>query len=120
VAEEGDSVIFLHKIVPGAADRSYGIHVAQLAGLPKPVIHRAEEILEDLEGQGNAPGGLLPDGEGLLQPQAVQLTLFSGPHPVLEALQQLDVNALSPLEALNRLYELQQMAMDSSGHRDTA
>jgi DNA mismatch repair protein MutS len=49
VAEEGDRVIFLHKIVPGGADRSYGIHVAQLAGLLKTVIHRAEEILKELE-----------------------------------------------------------------------
>ena len=55
VAEQGDTVVFLHKIVPGAADKSYGIHVAQLAGLPRPIIHRAEEILEDLEAQGNAP-----------------------------------------------------------------
>ena len=55
IRDRGDTVVFLHKIVPGAADKSYGIHVAQLAGLPRPIIHRAEEILEDLEAQGNAP-----------------------------------------------------------------
>ncbi|MCB0238261.1 MAG: hypothetical protein KDH08_06365, partial [Anaerolineae bacterium] len=49
---------FLHRIIPGAADRSYGIHVAQLAGLPRPIIHRAEEILEELETQGSEPAGM--------------------------------------------------------------
>ena len=105
VAEEGDTVVFLHRIAPGAADRSYGIHVAQLAGLPRPIIHRAEEILSDLESQANQPGSL----QGGPAP-AVQLTLFGGPSAVEEALKGLDVNTLSPLEALNKLYELQQMA----------
>ena len=109
VAEEGDNVVFLHRIIPGAADRSYGIHVAQLAGLPRPIIHRAEEILEDLEAQGNQPAGMSGG-----PPQAVQLTLFGGPSPVEEALKKLDINALSPLEALNKLYELQQLARNKS------
>jgi DNA mismatch repair protein MutS len=56
VAEEKDRVVFLRRIVPGGADRSYGIHVAQLAGLPKPVIHRAREILKVLEEEARAPG----------------------------------------------------------------
>jgi DNA mismatch repair protein MutS len=103
VAEEGDDVVFLHRIVPGAADRSYGIHVAQLAGLPRPVIHRAEEILADLEAQGGAPAGLM-DAEA-----PVQLTLFGG-SVVEDAIKGLDINALNPLEALNKLYELQQLA----------
>ena len=121
VAEQGDTVVFLHKIVPGAADKSYGIHVAQLAGLPRPIIHRAEEILEDLEAQGNAPTPLQavdlapPTGRAggkhaQTQAPAVQLTLFGGPDPVAEAIKALDINALSPLEALNKLYELQKMA----------
>ncbi len=54
VSESSGEVVFLHKIVPGGVDRSYGIHVAKLAGLPKPVIHRAQEILSDLEGEGGA------------------------------------------------------------------
>jgi len=100
VAEEGDRVVFLHKIVEGGADRSYGIHVAQLAGLPKPVIHRAEEILQELE-QGewtHAP----------TQPASAvqQLSLFVTESPVLKELKSLDVDALSPLEALTKLYEL--------------
>ena len=109
VAEEGDNVVFLHRIIPGAADRSYGIHVAQLAGLPRPIIHRAEEILQELETQGSEPASMSAGPA-----QAVQLTLFGGLSPVEETLKKLDINALSPLEALNKLYELQQMARGKS------
>ena len=99
VAEEGDQVVFLHHIVPGGADRSYGIHVAQLAGLPKPVIRRAEELLSELEqGQHDHASAPPPDAP-------MQLSLFGAKNPVLEELEQLDVNALSPLEALNKLFE---------------
>jgi len=105
VAEEGDRVIFLHKIVPGGADRSYGIHVAQLAGLPKTVVHRAEEILEELEREARVPTKRPKAAE------AQQLALFpTKPHPVVEELSKLDVNSMTPLEALNKLYELQQKA----------
>jgi DNA mismatch repair protein MutS len=118
VAEQGDSVVFLHRIMPGAADKSYGIHVAQLAGLPRPVIHRAEEILADLEADGDSPTQLWPvfaqhpggADRASEQPAVVQLSLFGGPHPVVDALKKLDINALSPLEALNKLYELQKIA----------
>jgi len=104
VAEEGDRVVFLHKIIPGGADRSYGIHVAQLAGLPKPVIRRAQELLRELE-----------SGERVHVPQAkreeaAQLSLFIEHDAVLDALKALDVNGLSPLEALTKLYELQKLA----------
>jgi DNA mismatch repair protein MutS len=104
VAEEGDHVVFLHKIIPGGADRSYGIHVAQLAGLPKPVIRRAQELLRELE-----------SGKHIQSPQprreeSAQLSLFVERDPVLDALKALDVNSLSPLEALTKLYELQKLA----------
>ncbi len=104
VAEEGDKVVFLRKIVPGGADRSYGIHVAGLAGLPKVVIRRAEEILRELErGASRVPGRLGRDA----RPQ--QLPLFQTvSHPVLEQLKDLDLTAMTPLEALNTLYQLQQ------------
>ena len=107
VAEEGDRVVFLHKIVPGGADRSYGIHVAQLAGLPKPVIHRAQELLRELESgeRVHAPQAKREDALG-----AAQLSLFIERDPVLDALKSLDVNSLSPLEALTKLYELQKLA----------
>jgi DNA mismatch repair protein MutS len=109
VAEEGDRVIFLHHIVPGGADKSYGIHVAQLAGMPRPVIHRAEQILEQLERDAaRSPSQAPPRAEML------QLSLFGTASPALEALQSLDVNSLTPIEALTRLYELQRMAADEA------
>ncbi|MGQ9501265.1 MAG: DNA mismatch repair protein MutS [Anaerolineae bacterium] len=115
VSERDGQVVFLHKIVPGGADRSYGIHVARLAGLPRPVINRAQEILAQLE-QGRAQPGLAASStrpaEGGV-PYAVQLPLFpSAAHPALEALRQLDVNGMTPLEALSKLYELQQLARE--------
>ena len=109
VAEEGDRVVFLRKIAPGGADRSYGIHVAQLAGLPRVVIQRAEEILEELEN-----GSPRSRAKALKEGKAQQLSLFTmGPHPVLERLKKLDLMAMTPLEALNRLYEWQQELGDS-------
>ncbi len=102
VAEDGDKVIFLHKIVPGGADRSYGIHVAQLAGLPRTVIHRAEEILEELERDSH---------RSPIRPRRIaeirQLALFPETSLIIEELKKLDVESMTPLEALNRLYELQ-------------
>jgi DNA mismatch repair protein MutS len=101
VAEEGDSIVFLYKLVPGGADRSYGIHVAQLAGLPRPVIHRAEEILEKLEAEARSP----------ISPKRIaetrQLLLFATSDPLREELKKLDVESLTPLEAITKLYELQ-------------
>jgi len=107
VAEERDRVVFLRRIVPGGADRSYGIHVAQLAGLPRPVIHRAEEILAELEQEARAPGSA---------PHTIkvrQLPLFATSSPLLEELRELDVSAMTPLEAINKLYELQKQAQDN-------
>jgi DNA mismatch repair protein MutS len=104
VAEEKGQVVFLRRIVPGGADRSYGIHVAQLAGLPKPVIHRAQEILEELEQEARAPGSTRRTIE------VRQLPLFSVSNPVVEELRHLDVSAMSPLEAISKLYELQKKA----------
>ena len=112
VVEDGERVIFLHKIVPGGADRSYGIHVAQIAGIPKPVIRRARELLSDLERRMDPPGGEATALRGRLRPGrrvgAEQLPLFAPPvHPVVEQLKSLRVDELSPLEALSKLYELQ-------------
>jgi DNA mismatch repair protein MutS len=107
VAEEGDRVVFLHHIVPGGADKSYGIHVAQLAGMPRPVVHRAEEILEQLERDAaRSPSSARP------QADVLQLSLFGAAHPVVDALRAVDVNSLTPIEALTRLYELQQIAAE--------
>jgi DNA mismatch repair protein MutS len=108
VAEQGDTVVFLHKIAPGAADRSYGVHVARLAGLPKPVVDRAQEILADLESSGAAGPRRSASGRALYQ-----LSLFSREDPIVAELSALDVNAMSPLDALNKLFELQQRARRS-------
>jgi len=103
---EGGRVVFTHHIVPGGADRSYGIHVGQMAGLPPAVIHRAEEILKDLEGASQRT----QVGTGTRVIRVKQLPLFGGTHPVVEELRSLDVVAMSPLEALTKLFELQQKA----------
>ena len=100
VAEEGDQVIFLHRIVPGAADRSYGIHVAKLAGLPREVINRANEILADLE--KHAPTAAVEPSH--LKP-VQQIALFPESSPLLDELESLDVTTMTPLEAINKLYE---------------
>ncbi|RIK42155.1 MAG: DNA mismatch repair protein MutS, partial [Chloroflexi bacterium] len=107
---EGDDVIFLRRIIPGKADRSYGVHVARLAGLPAAVVNRAEEILLELERSGAAGPKRLFEPESRGGKAALQVSLFADTHPVVEALRKLDVNGLTPLDALNRLYELQQMA----------
>ncbi len=105
VAEQGDQVIFLHEVRPGRADKSYGIHVAQLAGLPRQVITRANEIMQQLE-QGGQNQEALDVGEGVMQ-----LSLFNeGPDPIREAVEKVDINTMTPLEALNFLYALQQKA----------
>ena len=98
VSESDGKVIFLHKIVPGGADRSYGIHVGQLAGLPRPVVQRAGEILHQLE----ASSGKAVRLEAQLPRQ---MALFPETNPLLDELKKIDVNTLSPIEALNRLYE---------------
>lgn len=100
VAEEGDKVVFLHQIVPGGADRSYGIHVAQLAGLPRDVINRANEILRELE--RHAPTTSVEPSRFT---SSQQMALFPESSPFLDELKELDVNSLTPLEAINKLYE---------------
>ena len=119
VAEEGDRVIFLHKIVPGAADRSYGIHVAELAGLPRTVIRRARQILTDLEAEARAPTGLAGRRRKPGVP-AEQLPLFpAAPAAAIDgelaqALRELEIAELTPLEAINKLYELQKLALSKT------
>jgi DNA mismatch repair protein MutS len=98
VAEADGTAIFLHKIVPGAADRSYGIHVAQMAGLPSSVITRANEILKQLE---QSSGTTLPAASATQD----QLRLFPENNPMIEAYKKLDLETLSPIQALNLLYE---------------
>ncbi len=112
VREVGDEIVFLHRVEAGGADRSYGIHVARLAGLPGPVVARAWAVLRLLEAGHHVADQTVPAA-----PDASQLALFAAaglPHPVVAALENLDVDALTPLEALNRLAawkrELEQQA----------
>ena len=106
VAESDGQVVFLHKIFPGGSDRSYGIHVAQLAGIPKPIIQRASEILKQLE---NTSGEVVDLDTNPTQ----QLTLFPETNPLLDELKKLDLNSISPIEAINKLYEWQKKFQDS-------
>jgi len=106
VTEDGDHVIFLHKLVPGGADRSYGVHVAQLAGMPKSVVARANEILKDLEDNGS-------DFELKRRRKQKPLPGFEQIHPAVELLGKIKVEELSPMEAMMKLYELQRMAREA-------
>ena len=113
VTEEGGNIVFLRKIVPGGADKSYGVHVAQLAGIPRPVIHRAEEILAELERKGDAKTRrkAMKDLTMPTMPTAWQMTLLaSEPHPLIEEIKGLAIDELTPIEAISKLYELQQKA----------
>jgi DNA mismatch repair protein MutS len=109
VREWRDQVVFLHRVVPGAADRSYGIHVARLAGLPEPVVARAEEILRNLESEGQDVLGRprWARGEHAPPPASTQLALFARPEDVVaDVLRELDLDRLSPLAALQLLRTL--------------
>jgi DNA mismatch repair protein MutS len=102
VKEEGGKIVFLYKIRPGATDKSYGIQVASLAGVPKEVLERAKEVLEELEKNEQPSQSKIPTRK-----QKLQLSLFELEHPVLEEIKNLDLTNLTPIEALNKLKELQ-------------
>ena len=104
VLEEGDGVTFLHRIVPGGADRSYGIHVARLAGVPAGVLVRARQLLADLERERPVAGS----AENV--PDQLSLGIASPEHPVIAELAQLDIEGLTPIAALNKLAELRERA----------
>jgi DNA mismatch repair protein MutS len=102
VHERDGDVVFLRKIVPGGADRSYGIHVAKLAGLPPTVIARAQQVLAQLEQPDNTIEGT-PISSEIEPPHA----LLPQPHPIIEEVKQIDLFSMTPLDALNRLADLQ-------------
>lgn len=101
VKEEGENIIFLRKVIPGKADRSYGIHVAKLAGLPGEIIRRSAEILKYLETVEEDP--LQAGASG----KSVEKIFIEDDHPVLQELRGLHVLDMTPLEAINMLYQLQ-------------
>ena len=102
VREEGDRILFLHRLAPGPCDRSYGIHVARMAGMPGAVLRRSEEILAGLErGGADSPANL---GRPV---EAPQMDLFGQPPPeatrLLQELRELDLDRTTPLQALELL-----------------
>ena len=112
VKERGKEVVFLRRIIKGAADKSYGIHVAKLAGLPQSVIKRAEDILAKLENdEKNAPA---PAPTPADTPAEENVSLFAS--PINERILSLDVMSMTPLEALNTLYKLQEEVKQASGY----
>src|SRR5207237_9342486 len=113
VREVGDRILFVHRLEPGGANRSYGIEVRRLAGLPAALLQRARHLLRLLESEQLARG-LDPLNASVPQAAASQLALFSAsPDPVVERLLHTDVNALTPVQALALLDELVQAARNS-------
>ncbi len=105
VTEERGRIVFLRRIAPGGADRSYGIHVAQLAGMPSAVISRAREVLSELE----SPDAASSNGRAKTPRQPALIPYTS---PALDELRSIDISSITPIEAINKLYELQARAGD--------
>jgi DNA mismatch repair protein MutS len=105
VREEGTEVVFEHRILPGPSDRSYGIHVARLAGLPNAVVTRAEHLLSEFEASRPGAGRAALADTPTLQP-----SLFGGPSPLESEVARLDIDGMTPIEAIQRLYELRAAA----------
>ncbi len=109
IREHGDDIVFLHKIVEGPADKSYGIHVAKIAGLPRDVIERAQVILAQLESDHVDESGKVKIPDRKTKSCDRQLSLFIEPeHPVIEKLKSLDIEQLTPIAALQKLNELRE------------
>jgi len=115
VKEAGDRVLFLHRLIPGGADRSYGIEVGRLAGLPVTVLDRARKLLALFEGEQIVSALGPSDRKGNHEPTArsagkaeprEQLGLFAQPHPIVDELKQINPDALTPLEALTLINRL--------------
>ena len=131
IREQADQIVFLRKVMPGGSDRSYGIQVARMAGLPRSVIERARVILANLEddepapdGQGGEDGGSGESGTAgtphhgkpKVEGGDYQLSLFvPADHPVVEDIKELDLDLMTPVEAMNALYRLQQKAAGPNG-----
>ncbi len=115
VAEEGGRIVFVRRIVPGGADRSYGVHVAELAGLPKAVIQRAREVLLELE------RGATRERVSAIEARP-QLSLFAAAPPddgLRRDLALVDIDGMTPIEAMTKLYELRERARDAGGEDET-
>lgn len=109
VREEGSEVVFEHRVVPGPSDRSYGIHVARLAGLPRAVIARAEQLLAELEA-ATPPGRTATSSAPGADRRVIQPALFPLTSPIEQELAAIDVDSMTPLDAIQKLYELRARA----------
>ena len=107
VSEDNDKVVFLRKVVPGGANKSYGVHVAKLAGLPNPVINRAWELLNELEKHN------FTNSNSSIE-SGIQLGLLNESNQVLDEIKNLDIASLTPLEAMIKLYEFQKFINSGS------
>jgi DNA mismatch repair protein MutS len=109
VREWGDEIVFLHRIEAGGTDRSYGLHVARLAGVPKPVLQRAERVLQELDEEGDHAREALVTSRDQKRPGPKQGQLFAAPpEPVVEELKKLDLDDLTPKQAVEWLRQWQQ------------
>jgi DNA mismatch repair protein MutS len=114
IRELEDRVIFLRKLAPGGSEHSFGIHVARMAGMPRSVVKRADEILEELEKTGGDKNLSKPMGEIAGQREGMQMSFFQLDDPVLKQIREqiadLDINNLTPVEALNKLNEIKKLS----------
>jgi DNA mismatch repair protein MutS len=113
IKEHENRIIFLRKLKRGGSEHSFGIHVARMAGMPKSVVKRAEEVLGEMEGEGGESVLSKPVGELALQREGMQLSLYQLDDPVLKQIRDeivdMGVNNLTPVEALNKLYNIQKL-----------
>jgi DNA mismatch repair protein MutS len=114
IKELDDRIIFLRKLIPGGSEHSFGIHVARMAGMPKSVIKRANEILEELERTGGEKNLSKPVGELASHREGLQMSFFQLDDPVLKQIRDqiagLDIDNLTPVEALNILNEIKKLS----------
>ena len=121
VQEKDGNIIFLHKIIEGSASRSYGIHVAKLAGVPQQLLHAAENKLNELEDSGASINlkkytKTLEEEDAELKEETEQISFFDfAPNPVLEKLKSLDLMNITPSKAFEILEELKKAAEDQTG-----
>jgi len=117
VAEERGKIKFLRKVVPGKAEKSYGVQVAKLAGLPRPIVHRAEEILHQYEaGESDRARGHEPSSDSYRRVAESPAEYQAASHPsrtVFNDLLNLDIDSMTPVEAITKLYELKKKAEES-------
>jgi DNA mismatch repair protein MutS len=120
VKETKNKVIFLRKLKAGGSEHSFGIHVAQMAGMPKSIVYRANKILKQLEGEAkdinkkDTKGLSKPVGEIAPNREGLQLSFFQLDDPVLSQIRKeidgIDIDSLTPLEALNKLNEIKKLS----------